>query len=105
MSALHFSAIQRKKAVLTRVSKQARPLLFLRLEEISRKLITSLRQETPQKIHVKMVLKGAEPTAIEVSSAGLLALEYGREISDQNGPVSKAIRKVNNGYVGVDHDE
>lgn len=105
MISSHTSVLKRNKAVLKRVSTQARPKVSQRLTRTARKIQAAISRKTSEKIHLKIVFQGGYPSAIELSSNGLIALEYGREVANGNGMVGEVISGFSQGNGGAGHDE
>lgn len=105
MKNTHSSAHQRNTTVLKRVLKHARPEISERLKGVSQKIRNLLGQKTSQKIHLKIDLNDTGSSAIELSSKGLIASEYGRQYLNENGIVRQTLSEINLGSPGDHHDE
>ena len=93
------------KAVLRKVLQIARPKISARLKHLGNQIQTALKGKTSQKIHLKIDFLKDNRANIEVSSAGLLALEYGRQQINGEGVVSEVMSELRAKKHEVSHDE
>lgn len=93
------------KGVLREVMHTARPQIYARLKKMGNQIQAVLGRKVSQKIHLKMVFRKNSPLAIEVSSAGLFALEYGRQQINGEGVLSEIVSELQSENQEVSHDE
>lgn len=105
MSRTNVSARQRNRTVLKKALKLAQPEISKRVRDVSQKIQKLLSRKTLQKIHLKIDLNNVGSSAIELSSTGLIASEYGRQQTDGNGIVSQALSEVDLASSGAKDDE
>lgn len=93
------------KSVLREVMQIARPQIYVRLKKLGNQIQAVLMRKISHKIHLKIDLKKNDLSAIEVSSIGLLALEYGRQQINGEGVLSEIVSELQSEYREVSHDE
>lgn len=102
----HPQGLTRMSRVALNTAREiARPQISARLKDLGNQIQTALGRKTSQKIHLKIDFRKDDAPAIEVSGAGLLALEYGRRQVNGEGVVSEVISELQSENREVSHDE